>query len=161
MQNKFRYTEPSAAIAWDQATLNNFRSSKFDELIIQTTEIHRPSSGAQGTFEVDTFVIPLNLGNFVSGPNTILSVERNLERQDAKRQSLKRLPQAVLGCGLVIFSATDSFESYFINSFLMPMRGGFLRWGLCNFTATEANNPLVESDIASRQFLFSFFDLNN
>jgi len=153
----------SATPSWDTATNAALRASGIDELILFGNELDMIAIGAVPNEEiftsgsVDCFYVPENLSDF--GANVFAA--QSVTRQDVKRKLAVRLPQVTLGQGLFVLSAADTFQQYFMNSVLVRTNSGFLRWGIANFTANQATNPLVDGNQGTLQGLWSFFDIDS
>ena len=153
----------SAVPAWDTATNAQLRASGIDELILFGNELDMISIAAVPNEEifisgsVDCFYVPENLADF--GAN--IQSAQSVTRQDVKRKLAVRLPQVTLGQGLLVLSAADTFQQYFMNSVVVRTSSGWLRWGIANFTANQATNPLVDGNQGALQGLWSFFDIDS
>lgn len=153
----------SAVPSWDSATNASLRASGIDELILFGNELDTISIGAvpsEDTFTsgvVDCFYVPENLSDF----GTQIYSAQSVTRQDVKRKLAVRLPQVTLGQGLFVISAADTFQQYFMNSVVVRTSSGYIRWGIANFTANQATNPLVDGNQGTLQGLWSFFDIDS
>ena len=141
-------------------TNNNglFRASNIDQLILFQNDVAPTAFIATEVSEgvSDTSYIPEGLGNF----GAHISSSNLLIRQDVKKVNAIRLPQATVGQGLIVLSNDDSFQQYFINSVVLRTPNFYLRYGVCNFTANQATNPLTDGNQATLNALWSFFDIN-
>jgi len=153
----------NAVPAWDSATNSLLRASGIDELIMFSNEIDCVGTLAvpnEATFTsavADSFYIPENLSDF----STYIYSGESITRQDIKRKLAIRLPQVTLGQGLLVISAQDTFQQYFMNSVVLHTSVGYIRWGIANFTANQATNPLVDGNQGTLQGIWSFFDIDS
>lgn len=149
--------------SWDSATNALLRASGIDELILFGNELDCVAVSAvpnEDTFTsgvVDSFYVPENLADF----STHIFAKQSVTRQDVKRKLAIRLPQVTLGQGLLVISASDTFQQYFMNSVVLKTTSGYIRWGIANFTANQATNPLVDGNQGTLQGLWSFFDIDS
>lgn len=152
MNNKVNVTftgEPT----YDQATNLAFAGSGLDELFLFSNDIQVAPTNAV----VDAFYVPENLSNF----GVFATVTETATRQDIKRRLAPRLSRATYGQGLVIWSNADNFTQYFLESVLIETGGyGFLRVGICNYTADYANNALAPDQQPVLNAIYSFFDIS-
>lgn len=162
MNNKTLVTLNSIP-TFNLANFNAWISSSIDELIFHSNEIeYTPSSGGStASIGVDTFYIPEGLGNVGAD---ITTTELQV-RQDVKRRNAYRLSQATINEGLVIFSQDDQWKQYFSNSVVLKISdlglgSGYIRYGFSNFTANQANNPFVETSVATNFWFYSFFKID-
>jgi len=146
------------APAWTEAQNGIFRSSNIDQLLMFQNDINPTSFVNNDISEAnsDTSYIPEGLGNFGGH----IDVSNLLIRQDVKKVNAIRLPQATVGQGLIIVSDIDSFQQYFINSVVFSTPNFYVRYGVCNFTANQATNPLSDGNQTTLSALWSFFDIN-
>lgn len=157
MANNLVITTFSAPFGYDVAGNQSFNASALDELFMFSNEIsnlQQPGAGGSA-LQFDTSYIPENLSD-VPG---IVTFNENGIRQDVKRRVAMRLPRVTLGQGLVILSAADNMQQYFINSIMYGTASGYLRVGIANFTADQATNPFAQGQQGTLQAVWGFFDL--
>jgi hypothetical protein len=162
MNNKVTTVYQSAP-TWDVANNNLLRASKVDELIffandiITTENLAVPDEDVVTSAYSDSFYVPEGLGNFA----TFIFVKESSTRQDIKRKLAIRLPQVTLGQGLFTISETNNMAQYFMNSIVIKTACGYMRWGIANFTANQATNPLVDGNQGTLKAIWSFFDIDS
>lgn len=156
MNNKYIVTT-GVAPTYDTANNGLLRASQVDELITFSNDMAFGDVSGTPAITTDVFYIPENLTNF----GTTLTADPAAIRYDAKRRNAFRLPQATVGQALFIISANDTFAQYFINSVVINTPNFTMRWGICNFTANQATNPLSDGNQSTLQALWSFFDINS
>ena len=105
----------------------------------------------------DSFYIPEGLSAF----STYIYAKESSTRQDIKRKLAIRLPQVTLGQGLFTISLSNNMAQYFMNSIVIRTKAGYVRWGIANFTANQATNPLVDGNQPTLSALWSFFDIDS
>lgn len=110
--------------------------------------------------DVDSFYIPEGL------QSGLVTVTESMIRQDVKRKNAFRLSQATINQGLFIWSLEDNYKKYFSSSVKIDLTNlsgvpsiGYIRYGFCNFTATQANNPFTTDSVSANNWYFSFFDI--
>jgi hypothetical protein len=144
----------NATPTWDVPNNQQLISSCIDELLFFSNETDVSVDGSAFNVFTTTFFVPENLGNY--GANTTSEI---IVRQDVKRRIASRLPRVTLGQGLFMWSLTDDFSSYFINSVVIKTPYGYIRFGLANFTSDQATNPLAPGQQSVLNALWSFFEI--
>ena len=147
-----------AAPAYSEGNNGLLRASNVDQLIMFQNDIFPTSfTGVDVSACVsDSSYLPEGLADF----GAHIDVSNLLIRQDVKKVNAIRLPQATVGQGLLILSNVDSFQQYFINSVVIKSTNFYIRYGVCNFTANQATNPLSDGNQLALSALWSFFDIN-
>ena len=154
---------PTSVPTWDTATNNLLRASKVDELLFFANDVITTENSAVPNEDVitgaysDSFYVPEGLSAF----STHIYVKESSTRQDIKRKLAIRLPQVTLGQGLFTISLTNNMAQYFMNSIVLRTASGYIRWGIANFTANQATNPLVDGNQGTLSALWSFFDIDS
>jgi hypothetical protein len=151
----------ATAPSWGVSENGLFRASNIDALVMYSNAV--TPTIESGTYpnvdtdkaSTDSFYLPEGLGDF----STHITLGSTIIRQDVKKIKPIRLPQAILGQGLVILSLNDTFEQYFINSIVIRTGSGYLRYGLASWTANQATNPLTDGNQSVLSALWSFFDI--
>jgi len=160
MNNK-QSTKFATAPSYDLNNNNLLITSKIDELIFFCNDVDATilNNAIDEVTEaiIDANYLPEGLADFSTH---ILTAPINV-RQDIKKRKAIRLSQATVGQGLFILSSTDSFEQYFMNSVVIKTGSGYIRFGVCNFTANQANNPFAPSQQSVLNALWSFFDIDS
>lgn len=152
MNNKVSI-EILAQPTYTQAGNLAFAASGIDELLLYSNDLWPTNN----FISADAFYIPENLSTLAA----VANVTETATRQDIKRRLAPRLGRATYGQGLVIWSQDDSFAQYFIESVLLATGGnGYIRVGVCNFTADFANNPLATDNQSTLNAVYSFFDIS-
>lgn len=160
MNNKIALNFVTAP-SWGVSENGLFRASNIDALVMYSNSVTpTDESGTYPNVDIDkastdSFYLPEGLGDF----STHITLGSSIIRQDVKKLKPIRLPQAILGQGLVVLSLQDTFEQYFINSISIRTGAGFLRYGLASWTANQATNPLSDGNQSTLQALWSFFDI--
>jgi hypothetical protein len=153
----------NATPSWDTTTNQSLRASKVDELLFFSNDIVVQRNSAVPNEDVteiafaDSFYVPEGLTDFGGS----ILVGETATRQDIKRKLAIRLPQVTLGQGLLTISASNNMAQYFMNSIVYKTSSGYVRWGIANFTANQATNPLVDGNQGTLQALWSFFDIDS
>jgi len=144
--------------AWTELENGVFRSSNIDQLLMFQNDILPTAFAGTDVSEgvSDTMYVPEGLSSFTGK----IDVSNLFIRQDVKKINAIRLPQATVGQGLLIVSAADSFQQYFINSVVWSTPNFYVRYGVCNFTANQATNPLSDGNQPTLNAIWSFFDIN-
>jgi len=157
MNNKI-ITTFSTPFSYDNAGQIAFNSSALDELAMfcESIDTLEQSAGVISAVAVDTTYVPEDL---TSGAQ--VDFYESILRQDVKRRVAERLPRATLGQGLVILSQSDAHKKYFVNSFVVNTASGFLRVGICNFTADYATNPFADGQNSTLSAVWGFFDITS
>lgn len=159
MANNKITTVFTAPFAYTVAGNQAFNASCLDELFMYANEMTtvEEASGIISKSEHDIFYIPENL---TSGAE--VTFYENGVRQDVKRKVATRLPRVTLGQGLVICSASNNMQQYFINSVVVRTGCGYIRTGIANFTSDYATNPFgADNANANLQAVWGFFDLGD
>jgi len=162
MNNKITVI-PTAVPAWDVATNNLLRASKIDELLFFANDVITTENSAVPNEDIitgcfaDSFYVPEGLTDFAG----YIFAKESSTRQDIKRKLAIRLPQVTLGQGLLTISLTNNMAQYFMNSIVLRTASGYIRWGIANFTANQATNPLVDGNQGTLNALWSFFDIDS
>lgn len=149
--------------AFDVPTNQLLRASKVDELIffsndlVITSNQASPNEDVTTTVFADSFYVPEGLSDFAG----FISAGETTTRQDIKRKLAIRLPQVTLGQGLFTISSSNNMAQYFANSVVYKTSSGYIRWGIANFTANQATNPLTDGNQGTLNAIWSFFDIDS
>lgn len=155
MNNKTQISFLSA-VAFTEGSNDTWRASGIDSLIMFSNVV-APVSVNAGSISVgiaDSFFLPEGLQS-----TSEIGINPVTTRQDVKKLKPVRIPNAIVGCGLITLSQADNMEQYFSNSVSFQTDSGWVRYGVCNFTATEAVNPLADGQQSVRNAIWSFFKL--
>jgi len=157
MNNKIGVTFGTAP-AWTELENGIFRSSNIDQLLMFSNDLLPTSFVGSNIGEAvsDTGYVPEGLQPY----GAHIDIDNLMISQDVKKINDIRLPQATVGQGLLIISSADSFQQYFINSVVFKTTNFYVRYGVCNFTANQATNPLSDGNQSVLSALWSFFDIN-
>ena len=144
-------------LTFNEASNDNLRASGIDSLIMFSNLLAPTtvSSGIVSTSVADSFFLPEGLSSL----GGFIDISPIVTRQDVKKLKPVRIPNAIVGCGLVTISQSDNMEQYFSNSLSFETSCGWVRYGICNFTATEAVNPLADGQQGTRNAVWSFYKL--